>query len=140
VGRDCRLLTGALLSGGVVLGDRVTVRCEMRCVLAMDDAEAAHHGFVGGSVLGHGACVGPGAVLANRALLGGDVPGASLVVAVDGGATLVDTGIGYLGAIMGDACEIGSNAATEVSSCVSDYSVTMPVVKVNEVGAVLCLA
>ena len=97
----------------------------MKNAVAMDGAELCHPGYVGDSVLGHKAHFGCQALTANLPLLQGGASSGGLSGGPSGASGVsvglpslegrkVDLGRLKLGAIMGDACQLGCNSVTEV--------------------------
>jgi NDP-sugar pyrophosphorylase family protein len=107
IGDDCEVRQGAYLRGMVLAGDGAILgHCSefKRCIL-LEGAQAPHFNYVGDSVLGIKAHIGAGVILSNVRL-----DKKTIRVALLDGIGRKDTGMEKLGAIIGDACEIGCNS------------------------------
>jgi NDP-sugar pyrophosphorylase family protein len=107
IGDGCFVAAFAYLRGGVALGRGASIGpgCEVKASLLLSGAALAHLNFVGESIVGAGANVEAGAVIANHWNERGDEP----VVVHDSGRRIA-TGTTKFGALVGDFCCIGANA------------------------------
>lgn len=115
IGDGCEIRQGAYLRGIVLAGNGAVLGHSSefkRCVI-LEAAQAPHFNYVGDSIMGVRAHIGAGVILSNVRLDKRHVRAAL----IDGGGfasqgeqKLVDTGLEKLGAILGDACEVGCNS------------------------------
>ncbi len=96
---------GAYLRGGVLVGRDAVVgnSCELKNCILFDGAAVPHFNYVGDSILGHRAHLGAGAITSN-------VKGDRSPVTVRLEQRAIPTGMTKLGAMVGDAAEVGCNA------------------------------
>jgi NDP-sugar pyrophosphorylase family protein len=94
--RNCVLLAGAILGHA----------SEMKNSVLLPGAKAPHFAYVGDSILGHRVNLGAGTKLGNTAVTGR----APIRVTIEG--VTYDTGLGKLGAIIGDDGQLGCNVVT----------------------------
>ena len=114
---------GAYLRGDVYLGQQCVVGCECKNVLAMDEVEMPHHGYVGDSLLGYRAHLGCGAVTANLPLFEGSVP----AVELDGKTYVL--GRRKFGAVLGDRVQLGCGTVTEPGCLLAPHTVCYPLTR-----------
>jgi bifunctional N-acetylglucosamine-1-phosphate-uridyltransferase/glucosamine-1-phosphate-acetyltransferase GlmU-like protein len=107
VGPKCLVASTAYLRGGVFLDEDCVIgpACEVKSVFMLIGSKIAHLSFVGDSIIGAGANIEAGAIIANfrnerddkriRIKVGGDV---------------IDTGVDKFGALVGDGARIGAGA------------------------------
>ncbi len=121
IGAGTEIRPGAYLRGNVITGRNCVLgnACEFKNALLLDGAAVPHFSYAGDSVLGAGAHLGAGAVLANLRL---DRTAVKVRVA-DGS---VDTGMRKLGALLGDGAEIGCNAVLQPGTILGKRSVVLP--------------
>ena len=95
---------GAYLRGGTLVGRGAVVgnSCELKNCILFDGVQVPHFNYVGDSLLGYRAHLGAGAITSN-------VKGDRSAVAVRFEGTVLETGMGKLGAILGDLSEVGCN-------------------------------
>ena len=116
IGSGTEVRHGAYLRGDVLTGERCTIGhdTEVKNSVFMNHAEAGHFAYVGDSILGSYVNLGAGTKLANLQLrrendkLNERFPQIRLRF----GDEVVETGMGKLGAILGDHCETGCNSVT----------------------------
>jgi bifunctional N-acetylglucosamine-1-phosphate-uridyltransferase/glucosamine-1-phosphate-acetyltransferase GlmU-like protein len=87
----------------------------------MDNVESAHFNYVGDSILGTGAHLGAGVILANLRLDRGFVP-----VAWNAGRAV--SGLKKLGAMIGEYAEIGCNAVLQPGAIIGKRAMVAPTV------------
>jgi NDP-sugar pyrophosphorylase family protein len=121
VGPRCHLAANSVLRGPVLLGSDVYVGrySEVKASLVLDDAKVPHLSYVGDSIIGTNVNMGAGAVLSNLKLNWGEI-----TVHVDGRD--FPTGMQKLGAILGDAAQIGCNAVIHPGTLVGARSWVYP--------------
>ena len=120
IGAGTEIRPGALIRGQVIVGEGCVLgnSCEYKNCLLMDEVETAHFNYVGDSILGSGAHLGAGAILANLRLLPGDVE----VHTPDG---RVETGLHKLGAILGEKAEVGCNSVLQPGTIIGKRSIVL---------------
>ena len=143
IGKNAKVMENAVIKGpayigdGVVVGTGTLVRdysdledgavagfgCEIKNSLFFAGAHL-HGSFAGDSIIGRNCRLGAGCVLANRRLDRASVKSAGK------GGRMVDTGLGFFGAVLGAGASMGVNASA------------MPGVKIGAGAAVLpnCVA
>ncbi len=104
-----------IVGAGCVLGNS----CEFKNCLLMDGAQVPHFSYVGDSILGNKAHLGAGVVLSNLRLDQGRVT----VRLPD---RVADTGLRKMGAILGDAAEVGCNAVLQPGTLLGKRALVMP--------------
>ena len=109
IGAHTEIRAGAFLRGGVIVGEHVVIgsSCELKHCLLMDRVQIGHFNYVGDSILGEGAHLGAGAVLANLRL-------DQKEVFVKGEKGLrIPSGLRKLGAMLGEGAEVGCNGVLQ---------------------------
>lgn len=95
------LRDGVFLDEGCIVGPA----CELKSVFMLKGAKAAHLSFIGDSILGAGANVEAGAMIANYRNERADKR-----IRILAGVVTIDTGVDKFGALVGDGARIGANA------------------------------
>ena len=108
IGDHCVVRHGAYVRGDVAIGSHCVVGGELKNMLALDECDCPHHGYIGDSLLGHKAHFGCGALTANLPLF----PKSRPSVEVKGGA-YVALGRRKFGAVVGAHCQLGCGSVTE---------------------------
>jgi NDP-sugar pyrophosphorylase family protein len=123
IGAHAVVRCGALIRGPVIVGSRCTVGqcCELKNSLILDGAQVPHFNYVGDSILGAGAHLGAGAVLANLRL---DCQPISLRTPEG----LIPTGLHKLGAILGDGSQVGCNAVLQPGTVLGKFARVHPAI------------
>ncbi|MDR3117395.1 MAG: UDP-N-acetylglucosamine diphosphorylase [Puniceicoccales bacterium] len=105
IGPGCRIGPGAFVRENVICGNYCTIGhgCEVKNSLLLDGATVAHRNYVGDSILGRGAHLGAGAVLANLRLDGENVR-------FQGPDGPEPTELRKCGSFLGDDAQVGCNA------------------------------
>lgn len=121
IGKGCQLRPGVYIRQNVIAGEGCVLghASEFKNTLLMDNVEAPHFNYVGDSVLGSGAHLGAGAVLANLRLDRKEV-----VIHIKGDR--YPTGLKKLGGILGEGAEVLCNAVLQPGSVLGKRSVLMP--------------
>lgn len=121
IGDHTEVRQGAYLRGFCLVGNRCVVGhvTEVKHAIFLDDAKAGHFAYLGDSILGNHVNLGAGTKLANLRFTRGDV-----VIKTENGA--VSTGLGKLGAIMGDHTQTGCNAVTNPGTLLGKKSIVLP--------------
>tara|TARA_B100000965_G_C19598342_1_gene761316 strand:- start:3079 stop:3762 length:684 start_codon:yes stop_codon:yes gene_type:complete len=117
IGPNTEIRPGAFIRGNVIVGESCTLgnSCEYKNCLLMDKVESAHFNYVGDSILGTGAHLGAGVIVANLRLDRDLVP----VMTSEG---RVQTELKKLGAMIGDYAEVGCNAVLQPGSILGKRS------------------
>jgi bifunctional N-acetylglucosamine-1-phosphate-uridyltransferase/glucosamine-1-phosphate-acetyltransferase GlmU-like protein len=107
IGPGCLVAAHAYLRGGVFLGDGAVVgpSVEVKSSILLKGAKIAHLSFIGDSIIGSGANIEAGAVLANYR---NERAAKEIRVAIDGAR--LSTGVEKFGALVGDRSRVGANA------------------------------
>ena len=112
IGARCTIRHGAYIRGNVLVGDRCVIGhdTEVKHSILLNEAHAAHFNYIGDSILGSRTNLGAGVKCANLKL---DRQPVQLLFP----GQKIETGMGKLGAIIGDGTEIGCNAVTNPGTC-----------------------
>lgn len=107
IGPDCFVAATAYLRDGVFLDERCVVgpACELKSVFMLKGSKVAHLSFAGDSIIGDGANIEAGAILANCR---NEREDKRIRIAVDG--LIIDTDAEKFGALIGEDARIGANA------------------------------
>ena len=124
IGKDTELRPGVFIRGNVIVGANCVLgnACEFKNSLLLDHVQVPHFSYVGDSVLGNKVHLGAGVICSNLRLDQSNVP----VQLPDG--SRYDSGLRKLGALIGDAAEIGCNAVLNPGSILGKRSLVMPTV------------
>lgn len=111
IGPGCQIRPGAWIRGNVIAGKNCVLghACEFKNCLLLDAVQAPHFNYVGDSILGNHSHLGAGVICANLRL-------DQQPVKVKTSSGLVQTGLKKLGAILGDAAEVGCNSVLQPGS------------------------
>lgn len=122
IGSETEIRPGAYIRGNVIVGAGCVLgnACEFKNCLLMDEVQTPHYNYVGDSILGNKAHLGAGVICSNLRLDQKPVT----VVTPDG---IQETGLRKVGAILGDAAEVGCNAALQPGTILGKRSVVGPV-------------
>lgn len=107
VGPNAFVAATAYLRGGVFLDEHCVIgpACEVKSTFMLAGSKVAHLSFVGDSIIGAGANIEAGALIANyrneRAHKG---------IRIHYGGAVIDTGVEKFGALIGENARIGANA------------------------------
>ncbi|NBV54255.1 MAG: hypothetical protein EBR79_00890 [Proteobacteria bacterium] len=135
VGAGSIVHSGAVVEGPVYIGKHVTIRphanvrhgsyladncvighsADVKNILALEGAKIQDGTFAGDGILGRGARVGSGAILANRKFN-------QSAIKCDWGAGAVDSKRDFLGAFMGDQSRVGANVVASPGAVVGAHS------------------
>ncbi|MBK1856643.1 UDP-N-acetylglucosamine diphosphorylase [Cerasicoccus arenae] len=121
IGAGTEIRPNAYIRGRVIIGQNCVVgnACELKNSLLLDGAQVPHFNYVGDSILGEGAHLGAGVILANLRLDQANVP-----VRLPTGS--MDSGLRKFGAIFGDHAEAGCNAVLQPGTVLGRKAVVMP--------------
>jgi len=122
IGEGCELRPGVYIRGNVIAGAGCVLgnSCEFKNSLLLDRVQVPHFSYVGDSVLGNGAHLGAGVICSNLRLDQSEVP----VQMPDG--SRAKSGLRKLGALLGDAAEVGCNAVLNPGSILGRRALVMP--------------
>ncbi|AWN46577.1 hypothetical protein DK419_09850 [Methylobacterium terrae] len=120
VGPRCFIGHGATLRGGAWLEEACTIGpgSELKASFLFAGTALAHFNFVGESVIGRGANLEAGAVIANHR---NEWPGATVAFRHDG--AVIETGCAKFGALVGDGVRLGANAVVAPGAILSPGTV-----------------
>ncbi len=121
IGAGTEVRPGAFIRGNVIIGANCVIgnSCEFKNCLLMDGVQVPHFSYVGDSILGNNVHLGAGVILSNLRL-----DQQSVTVRTPGGG--VDTGLRKLGALLGDAAEVGCNAVLQPGVIMGKRALVMP--------------
>jgi bifunctional N-acetylglucosamine-1-phosphate-uridyltransferase/glucosamine-1-phosphate-acetyltransferase GlmU-like protein len=107
IGPDCFVAATAYLRDGVFLDEGCVVgpACELKSVFMLKGAKLAHLTFAGDSIIGAGANIEAGAMLANYRNERDDKR-----IRIRWNGDVIDTGVEKFGALIGENARIGANA------------------------------
>lgn len=122
IAEGCEIRPGAFIRGNVIAGKNCVLgnSSEFKNCLLLDGVQVPHFSYVGDSILGNKAHLGAGAICSNLRLDQAEVP----VQLADGSRT--SSGLRKLGALVGDAAEVGCNAVLNPGSILGRRSLVMP--------------
>ena len=122
IGEGTELRPGVFIRGNVIAGANCVLgnSCEFKNCLLLDGVQVPHFSYVGDSVLGNKAHLGAGVTCSNLRLDQANVP----LQMPDGSRR--DSGLRKLGALVGDAAEVGCNAVLNPGSILGRRALVMP--------------
>lgn len=117
IGDNCDVRHGAQIRGGTILGSECVVghSAEIKNSVCMKGAKMQSGVFIGDSVLGLGARIGSGTILANRRF-------SQDVVVAGGGDSKISTNTEFFGAVVGDYARLGANVVSAPGTLVGPYT------------------
>ncbi|MGF1449554.1 MAG: UDP-N-acetylglucosamine diphosphorylase [Opitutales bacterium] len=120
IGAGSEIRAGAYLRGNVIAGAGCVLgnSCEFKNCLLLDNVQVPHFNYVGDSILGNGAHLGAGVILANLRL-----DQHSVTAKTPEGP--VDSGLRKLGALLGDGAEAGCNAVLQPGTILGKRAIVM---------------
>ncbi len=121
IGAGTEIRPGAYIRGNVIVGEGCVLgnSCEFKNALLMDRVCVPHFSYVGDSILGSDSHLGAGAVLSNLRL-----DQRPVTVVADG--ERVSTGLVKLGAILGEAAEVGCNTVLQPGTILGKRALVAP--------------
>jgi NDP-sugar pyrophosphorylase family protein len=121
IGPNTEIRPGAFIRGNVLIGANCVIgnSCEFKNCLIMDGAQVPHFNYVGDSILGNRAHLGAGVICSNLRL-------DQKSVTVRTPDSVVNTGLRKLGAILGDAAEVGCNAVLQPGAILGKRALVTP--------------
>jgi len=122
IGEGCELRPGVYIRGFVIAVANCVLgnSCEFKNCLLLDDVQVPHFSYVGDSVLGNKVHLAAGVTCSNLRLDQSEVP----VQLPDG--SRCGSGLRKLGALVGDAAEVGCNSVLNPGSILGRRSLVMP--------------
>jgi len=122
IGAGTELRPGVYIRGNVITGANCVLgnSCEFKNCLLLDEVQVPHFSYVGDSVLGNKAHLGAGVTCSNLRLDQTEVT----VQMPDG--SRCGSGLRKLGALVGDAAEVGCNAVLNPGSILGRRALVMP--------------
>ncbi|HBR67043.1 MAG TPA: UDP-N-acetylglucosamine diphosphorylase [Opitutae bacterium] len=122
IGEGCELRPGVYIRGFVITGANCVLgnSCEFKNCLLLDDVQVPHFSYVGDSVLGNKVHLAAGVTCSNLRLDQSEVP----VQLPDD--SRCGSGLRKLGALVGDAAEVGCNSVLNPGSILGRRSLVMP--------------
>lgn len=123
IGAGTQVRPGAFIRGNVIIGENCVIgnSCEFKNCLLMDGVQVPHFSYVGDSILGNKAHLGAGVILSNLRL-----DQQSVTVRTPEG--VVDTRLRKLGALIGEAAEVGCNGVLQPGVIMGKRALVMPTV------------
>lgn len=117
IGKNCEIRAHALIRSGTIIGDGCVIghASEIKRAFICSGAKIQGGVFVGDSIIGKGARIGTGCVIANRRFDQEPIPWRG----PDG---LVNTPYDKLGAMIGDFARLGANVTTNPGVIIGAYS------------------
>lgn len=105
IGAKTEVRPGAFVRGNVIVGEGCVIgnSCEFKNCLLLDGVQVPHFSYVGDSILGNRAHLGAGVICSNLRL-------DQKPVVIRAENATYETGLRKLGAILGDAAEVGCNS------------------------------
>ncbi len=121
IGANTEIRPGAYIRGNVIIGENCVIgnSSEYKNCLLMDNVQTPHYNYVGDSILGTGAHLGAGVILANLRL-----DKANITVKTPEG--MAETGLRKIGALMGEYAEAGCNSVLQPGTILMKRAVVMP--------------
>jgi len=122
IAEGCEIRPGAYIRGHVIAGRNCVLgnSCEFKNCLLLDEVQVPHFSYVGDSILGNRAHLGAGVICSNLRLDQADVA----VQLPDG--ERISSGLRKLGALVGDAAEVGCNTVLNPGVILGRRAVVMP--------------
>ncbi len=132
IGPGCLVAATAYLRDGVFLDENCIVgpACELKSVFMLKGSKVAHLSFVGDSIIGAGANIEAGAMIANYRNERADKR-----IRIKTGAGVIDTGVDKFGALVGDEARIGANAVIAPGALIAAGAVVPRLALVDQAPA-----
>jgi len=114
IGENCDIRQGAYIRGNVLVGNHCVIghTTEVKNSIIMEHTEAGHFNYIGDSIIGSHVNLGAGSKLANLQFRDADEKLHDHIkpIQIPLESGIVNTGMGKLGALLGDNVELGCNA------------------------------
>ena len=126
IGKNVTIQSGALIRPGTIIGDNASVghASEVKHAIIQNKAKVASLAFVGDSILGRGARIGSGTILANRRF-----DQKNIEIKIEGQKYSTQTD--FFGSIVGDNSRFGANCVGLPGTCIGPYTWILPTVQVR---------
>lgn len=123
IGENCTIRHGAYIRGDLITGNNCIIGhdTEIKNVIMLDGAHAAHFAYVGDSILGNHVNLGAGVKCANLKF-------DKSVLTVTWNSFTINTGLRKFGAILGDNAQLGCNSVTNPGTIIGKNSAIYPCV------------
>ena len=120
IGENTEIRSGAFIRGNVIIGSDCVIgnSCEYKNCLLLNGVKTPHFNYVGDTVLGNGAHLGAGAILANIRMDEKSIP-------VKTPQGTVDSGMRKLAGLFGDGAEALCNSVIQPGSILGKQAVVM---------------
>ena len=121
IGANTEIRPGAFIRSNVIIGNHCVIgnSCEYKNCLLMDNVQTPHYNYVGDSILGSGAHLAAGVILANLRLDQENIE-------IKGLGGRESTGLRKVGAFIGEGAEVGCNAVLQPGAVLGKRSIVMP--------------
>ncbi len=128
IGPDTQVRPGAYLRGNVLVGAEAVVGNSTECknVILFNCVQVPHYNYVGDSILGFRSHMGAGSITSN-------VKSENSLVVIHTGEQDFPTGRKKVGAMLGDAVEIGCNSVLNPGTVIGPHSTVYPLSMVRGV-------
>ena len=123
IGARTEIRPGCFIRGNVIVGEGCVLgnSCEFKNCLLMDGVQVPHFSYVGDSILGNKSHLGAGVICSNLRL-------DQKPITIRADRMTYETGLRKLGAILGDAAEVGCNAVLNPGSILGRRALVSPTV------------
>ena len=133
IGRDCEIRQGAYLRGSCILGDKCTIRGELKNVVMMDRANFPHPSYVGDSICGYMSHFGNQVTAANLGIYEGvREPDKRKNLVVTLGDVGYDLGSPKMGVCMGDFSQLGCNSVPDPGTFLRPYTIAYALTRLKK--------
>lgn len=122
IAEGCEIRPGAYIRGNVIAGRNCVLgnSSEFKNCLLLDGVQVPHFSYVGDSILGNKSHLGAGVICSNLRLDQAEV----MLQLSDG--SRISSGLRKLGALIGDAAEVGCNTVLNPGSILGKQAVVTP--------------
>ncbi|MCO7127148.1 hypothetical protein NIE88_15360 [Sporolactobacillus shoreicorticis] len=126
IGENVTIQSGALIRPYTMIGNNCVIGhgCEIKHAIISNGAKVQSFTFAGDSIIGRGARVGSGTIIANRRFDQG-------IIGVKVGGTYTPFDTDFFGCVLGDYSRIGANSATLPGTCIGPYTWVFPLTRVH---------
>lgn len=126
IGENCQVRHGAYIRGDFIAGNGCVIGhdTEVKNVVMLDKAQAAHFAYLGDTILGNRVNLGAGTKCANLKL-----DHKNIIIRF--GEQSIETGLKKFGAIIGDDCQIGCNSVTNPGTLLGRQVFCYPCINVG---------
>ncbi len=132
IGPGCFVAATAYLRDGVFLDEDCIVgpACELKSVFMLKGSKVAHLSFAGDTIIGAGANIEAGAIIANYRNERADKR-----IRIKAGDWIIDTGVDKFGALIGDDARIGAGAVIAPGALIAKGEIVARLALVNQAAA-----